>query len=77
MTRASEHGLSGECRVGAEPSPSEAEARTEEADEMDGWVDRRTDGRTNEEKCRGTELGLGVRYVDSFVGLEKYESSFG
>ena len=67
LTPASEHGLSGECRVGAEPSPKPIRGRTEEGDEMDGWTDGR--GEVPRDRAR---FGGSVR---RFVGLEKYESS--
>ena len=81
LTRASEHGLSGECRRWGR-AKSEADTRTEEGDEMDGWTDdagRTRDGRTDGEMCPGTELGSGAPGLGTlirWVGVEKYDAPF-
>ena len=54
LTRASEHGLSGECRVGAEPSPKTILGQKKGM----RWMGGPTDGRT---RTAGPSWVLGVR----------------
>ena len=70
LTRASEHGLSGERRRWGR-AKSEADTRTEEGDEMDG----RTDGWTDADGRGEVPRDRAWFGVCRFVGLERYESS--